>query len=456
MVDKVPLVWSASAVYAGVGLAASSYYLVTLDASEACYKCRTDAWGAARQLEGLDELLGWLEWSAMGVGADVAPKLVAAFGAERCAVAGLASAVEDVRSASAGALAALTHDDELARRVAASTCAVATLVDELERVADPPASPSRAATPEALDAAEHWADLYARRVAVLVSLGNLTRDAAGVLASDDDLAPRLADALFVLLESLRDAREATDAAAAARRRVCGGAQGPRRRARRCSAPGRRTSAVRAPRHDRRARGVGAPRRAPRRRRAERRGGAPGPARRAPLLADLAWAEGRRVALHANFALYRALGGDSAEAAALDAPPPELGVAAGLDARARCRARARRVRAAPLAFAAGWGAVRRAWVHSTSQEAFLKAVGFSLPRAAASAAAATAAASAALTALYGARGFRYEARRSFFAEGDAAQIALSATVVSADLAVLFVALRVAPFCVFPFLVANVLA
>jgi hypothetical protein len=29
-------------------------------------------------------------------------------------------------------------------------------------------------------------------------------------------------------------------------------------------------------------------------------------------------------------------------------------------------------------------------------------------------------------------------------------------VSADLAVLFVALRVAPFCVFPFLVANVLA
>ncbi|KAH8099071.1 hypothetical protein JL720_2049 [Aureococcus anophagefferens] len=125
MVDKVPLVWSASAVYAGVGLAASSYYLVTLDASEACYKCRTDAWGAARQLEGLDELLGWLEWSAMGVGADVAPKLVAAFGAERCAVAGLASAVEDVRSASAGALAALTHDDELARRVAASACAVA-------------------------------------------------------------------------------------------------------------------------------------------------------------------------------------------------------------------------------------------------------------------------------------------------------------------------------------------
>ena len=155
---------------------------------------------------------------------------------------------------------------------------------------------------------------------------------------------------------------------------------------------------------------------------------------------------------------RQLGGDSAEAAALDAPPPELGVAAGLDARhALALSRALDAFApAPLAFAAGWGALRRAWVHSTSQEAFLKAAGFSLPRAAASAAAATAAASAALTALYGARGFRYEARRSFFAEGDAAQIALSATVVSADLAVLFVALRVAPFCVFPFLVANVLA
>ena len=138
-------------------------------------------------------------------------------------------------------------------------------------------------------------------------------------------------------------------------------------------------------------------------------------------------------------------------AAVDKDPPAVEQARFLFATARDA-----FAPAPLAFAAGWGALRRAWVHSTSQEAFLKAAGFSLPRAAASAAAATAAASAALTALYGARGFRYEARRSFFAEGDAAQIALSATVVSADLAVLFVALRVAPFCVFPFLVANVLA
>ena len=63
---SVPWVWQGCALYAFGGLAVSSYYLVTLDASEACYKCRTDAWGASRQLEGLDELLGWLEWSATG------------------------------------------------------------------------------------------------------------------------------------------------------------------------------------------------------------------------------------------------------------------------------------------------------------------------------------------------------------------------------------------------------
>ena len=112
--------------------------------------------------------------------------------------------------------------------------------------------------------------------------------------------------------------------------------------------------------------------------------------------------------------------------------------------------------APVLLSAAWGAARRAWVHATGKEAFLHQAGFSLPKAAARAGLATAVATAGLTALYGARGFRYEARRALFAEGDAAQIALSATIMSADLAVLFVALRAAPFCVAPFLVANVLA
>ena len=63
---RFPYVWRGAAVYAGVGLAASSYQLMSLDAEDAAQRAATDAWGARRQLEGLEELLDWLEWSASG------------------------------------------------------------------------------------------------------------------------------------------------------------------------------------------------------------------------------------------------------------------------------------------------------------------------------------------------------------------------------------------------------
>ena len=181
--SALPFTWRFAAAYGVVGVAGSAYYLVTMDASEACAKGGESAWGSQRQLEGLDEVLGWLEWSALGAGVDAAPKLVRDFGAARACARALAGECEDVRSVAAGALASLTHGDALAAKIAATTDARAALVAELERIA-----PAELAAPgvflgegaeddEAAEgAAERWAELYARRVAVLVALANLTRN----------------------------------------------------------------------------------------------------------------------------------------------------------------------------------------------------------------------------------------------------------------------------------------
>ena len=59
-------------------------------------------------------------------------------------------------------------------------------------------------------------------------------------------------------------------------------------------------------------------------------------------------------------------------------------------------------------------------------------------------------------LYGARGCRYELRRSYFAESDAHQVAFSTALVSLDLSVVLATLRRAPFAAFPFVVWNVLS
>ena len=80
----------------------------------------------------------------------------------------------------------------------------------------------------------------------------------------------------------------------------------------------------------------------------------------------------------------------------------------------------------------------------------------LPHALVRSALSTALGAALLTALYGARGCRYELRRGYLAESDAHQVAFSAALVSFDLSVVLATLRRAPFAAFPFVVWNVLS
>ena len=80
----------------------------------------------------------------------------------------------------------------------------------------------------------------------------------------------------------------------------------------------------------------------------------------------------------------------------------------------------------------------------------------LPHALVRSALSTALGAALLTSLYGARGCRYELRRSYFAESDAHQVAFSTALVSFDLGVVLATLRRAPFAAFPFVVWNVLS
>ena len=140
----------------------------------------------------------------------------------------------------------------------------------------------------------------------------------------------------------------------------------------------------------------------------------------------------------------------------------MGVASGLDARQadllhRCLDA---LAPEPLLLASGWGMARRWYRHATSPYAFFPAAHQRslrpLPHALVRSALSTALGAALLTSLYGARGCRYELRRSYFAESDAHQVAFSTALVSLDLSVVLATLRRAPFAAFPFVVWNVLS
>ena len=185
------------------------------------------------------------------------------------------------------------------------------------------------------------------------------------------------------------------------------------------------------------------------------GGGRGEARLPELLAALAWSEDAEAALHANFAAHLLHASD-------DLPEPDLGVASGLDARQadllhRCLDA---LAPEPLLLASGWGVARRWYRHATSPYAFFPAAHQRslrpLPQALVRSALSTALGAALLTALYGARGCRYELRRGYLAESDAHQVAFSAALVSFDLSVVLATLRRAPFAAFPFVVWNVLS
>ena len=175
-----------------------------------------------------------------------------------------------------------------------------------------------------------------------------------------------------------------------------------------------------------------------------------------LLAALAWSDDAEAALHANFAAHLLNASD-------DLPEPDLGVASGLDARQadllhRCLDA---LAPEPLLPSVGLGRRARRWYrHATSPYAFFPAAHQRslrpLPQALVRSALSTALGAALLTALYGARGCRYELRRGYLAESDAHQVAFSAALVSFDLSVVLATLRRAPFAAFPFVVWNVLS
>ena len=440
--ERYPVLWQAAALYCGGGLAVSAYQLLNADCREAIEKARTDAWGARRRLEGFDEVLEWLEWSEAGVGCDVAPKLVRQ-GALAAAVDGLRSDDLDVRCAAAATLAGLTRDDELARRCCSTEDARAALVEALERCEN------KARTPR-LDMdlgnaqiadAEAWADARAHEATLLLVAANL---APSWPAGTHDRA-RLAKVLFAVLDATR--RRSTGLDKAREQYLNDGDAQPRVAK---LAVALHDSALREALHEVEAAGALLAHAL------AAAGGGRGEARLPGLLAALAWSEDAEAALHANFAAHLL------NASSDDLPEPDLGVASGLDARQadllhRCLDA---LAPEPLLLASGWGMARRWYRHATSPYAFFPAAHQRslrpLPHALVRSALSTALGAALLTSLYGARGCRYELRRSYFAESDAHQVAFSTALVSFDLSVVLATLRRAPFAAFPFVVWNVLS
>ena len=354
-------------------------------------------------------MLEWLEWSEAGVGCDVAPKLVRQ-GALAAAVDGLRSDDLDVRCAAAATLAGLTRDDELARRCCSTEDARAALVDALERCE------VKARTPR-LDVdlgnaqiadAEAWADARAHEATLLLVAANLApswpandrarlakvlvavldatrRRSAGLDKAREqyldqaDAQPRVAKLAVALHDSaLREALREVEAAGALLAHAAAATDAEERLLDivRANAP---EAVAHVKRHD-------WPRRLP------------------ELLAALAWSEDAEAALHANFAahLLNVVGRSPGAGPRRRVGPrraPGRFIDRCLDALAP----------EPLLLASGWG-VARWYRHATSPYAFFRGA----PAVAAAVAAgprpkrlSTALGAALLTALYGARGCRYE-------------------------------------------------
>ena len=440
--ERYPVLWQAAALYCGGGLAVSAYQLLNADCRDAIEKAQTDAWGARRRLEGFDEVLEWLEWSEAGVGCDVAPKLVRQ-GALAAAVDGLRSDDLDVRCAAAATLAGLTRDDELARRCCSTEDARAALVDALERCENKARTPRldmELGNAQIADA-EAWADARAHEATLLLVAANL----APAWPSGGDDRARLAKVLFSILDATR--RRSTGLDKAREQYLNDGDAQPRVAK---LAVALHDSALREALLEVEAAGALLAHAL------AAAGGGRGEARLPELLAALAWSEDAEAALHANFAAHLLHASND------DLPEPDLGVASGLDARQadllhRCLDA---LAPEPLLLASGWGMARRWYRHATSPYAFFPAAHQRslkpLPHALVRSALSTALGAALLTSLYGARGCRYELRRSYFAESDAHQVAFSTALVSFDLSVVLATLRRAPFAAFPFVVWNVLS
>lgn len=435
--DKYPVLWLATALYGGGGLAVSAYQLLNVDCREAIERMKTDAWGVQRRLEGFDDVLEWLEWTEADVGCDVAPKLVRQ-GALAAAIGGLASDDEDVRGAAAATLAGLTRDDALAERCGELNGAREALVAALDRC-------DGAGTMPRLDvkmggaqvqAAEAWADARAHEATLLLVAANL----APTWPKDANRAGLARALTYILAETRRRSRGLDRARGAvhdeARPRIA------------LWAVELHDSALREALLEVEAAGALLAHAL------AANGGGRGETRLPELLSQIARSEDAEAALHANFAAHLLH--------ASDPPAPELGVRSGFNARQaallhRCLDA---LEPEPLLLAAGWGAARRWYRHLNSPYAFFPAAHQRslrpLPHALLRSAVATALGAALLTSLYGARGCRYEWRRGYLAESDTHQIAFSAALMSLDLAVVLATLRRAPFAAAPFVLWNVLS
>lgn len=432
--EDIPWALVALACYLFGGLASSTYWLFGLHepVKQACYKCKTEAWGVDRQLEGLDELAAWMEWAATAVGVDACPKLVAQYEAHQCVALGLESEHADVRAIAFEALASLTREDGLARRVADTTAARGALSRELSRLA---ASPS-----------EGWSDVFAARLSVLVSLGNMTRDAA--VWGGAPLEAVVTSVVRILAE-LRDAADETQQRRAPpqpqRSRLGSLVAELQESVLRDMVAELLAAALAVAHHVSRLAGG-----------AELLASEP---RALELLAELAWSDDPDCALHANFALHNTIDrlGDKGRRtlARLEAPEPELGQPSGLSPRSALALNRMLDAFAPLPFslALAWGAARRVYRWHASGETFARSTA-KLPRVAAYSALATGLVSSFLTAAYGTRGARYEFRRSIhWPDDDANQIALATLVTTFDFCAIAIALRIAPFAVTPFILVN---
>jgi len=485
---SVPFAFQVVSLASLGSLTLSTYWLLTMgrdDVEQACKRCRTTAWGEERQLEGLEELANWIDWSATSCLVDLRPKLARDYAADECLVLGASSKREEIRAVSFEALANLLRDDELALRSAKKTRSREVAVLELERV-------EKTLPPKT---AGEFAEIYATSLAVLSTLSCLTYKPAtwacatssadellteeeeeeedllpsgsmmklGSAMTPDDLVERLVPALTRLMSKLRDL------AAAVEENDDYNEPTSRRSSRLTSFVAElQQSAVRDMIFDLLALTLEICHNVSRINAASAFDDDG-----LRLLADLAWAQEPEAALHATLALHAILRQrypDVADREAalvdLDAPPSllQLGGNFSLDPDPRRAVAVSRVvdafRIGPLALAAGWGAIRRAIQWHYAEEGLRQTIyPFKPPglvRRTLSSALVTAFVTALLSAVYGPRGTRWEYRRGFYAgDSDTSQIALASAFTAADLTFIFVALRAAPFCLTPFLLLNIL-
>lgn len=447
---EFPLWFYLGSCYVCGRLFLSGYWLATMDdeAQVAIYKSQTDAWGADRQLEGLETLASWLESTNTVIGVDATHKLMR-LGGDEAIVGGLTSEDERVRAAAFDAFAYVVRDDGLARKIVKKFpgCREAA-VAELNRLSTTRPKSS-----------EEWAENHACRLDVLSVLASLTREQE--VWGDNTPLDKIVPCLVNVLSESRQAAEMSYAAKS--QRVL--AQ------QRESGVGRITVWINelhdSVQQDMIGELVAAALNVAHN--VSRLEGGPKIIAETPecldFLNSLTLSEDPECAFHAYFAANNVLdfvhGYDEKIAFKVRSSgqmvKPAFGQQFYMDPRTAL-ALNRTVEAfAPAQFllCGAWGALRRIYRFHASGETFVMSTA-RLPRLALQSAFSTAVITALLSAVYGSRGIRYEFRRAVdWPAGDAYQILLAHLIATADVLAVTLALRAAPYAIVPFLVTNTL-